>query len=35
MNTDQLIFLFFPLPPVYDFSCVTNGGGAGTVSQHL
>jgi hypothetical protein len=35
MNTDQLVFLFFPLPPVYDFSCVANGDGAGTASQYV
>jgi len=35
MNTDRLIFLLFPLPPVYDFSCVINGGSAGTVSQSV
>jgi len=35
MNTDQLIFLLFPLHPVYDFSCFTHGGGAGTAAQYV
>jgi hypothetical protein len=35
MNTDQLIFLLFPLPPVYDFPCVANGDGAGTASHYV
>ena len=28
-------FLLFPLPHVYDFSCVANGDGAGTASQYV
>jgi len=35
MNTDQLIFLLFPVRPVYDFSFVANGDGAGTASQYV
>ena len=35
MNTDQPIFLFFPLRPLYDFSFVANGDGAGMASQYV
>jgi len=35
MNRDQLIFLLFPLRPVYDFSFVADGDGAGTASQYV